>query len=77
MDPDLSRRIAKAVQIMTLLGLNIDDRFAMAHRVEQADDFSALPESDRRAILAAEKIAKSGLSIADILALKDDNQLSP
>lgn len=71
MNPNLSRRVAKVIDIMVLLGLSIDARFALARRVEAADDFSSLPESDRRAILAAEKIAKTGLSMAEILNLKE------
>lgn len=78
MNPSLSRRVAKVIEIMVMLGLGIEDRFAFAYRVEQAEDFSSLPEADRRAILAAEKIAQAGLSIADIMNLergqvKEDN----
>ena len=41
-----------------MLGLTIDQRLALAKRVEAAGDFSDLPEMDKRAILAAEKIAE-------------------
>jgi hypothetical protein len=57
MNPTLSRRVAKVIEIMMMLGLTIDQRFALANRVEAAGDFSDLPEHDKRAILAAEKIA--------------------
>jgi len=57
MNPTLSRRVAKVIEIMMMLGLTIDQRFALANRVEAAGDFSDLPEQDKRAILAAEKIA--------------------
>ena len=50
--------MAKVIEIMVMLGLTIDQRFALASRVEQAQDFGDLPEPDRRAILAAEKIAE-------------------
>jgi signal recognition particle GTPase len=43
---------------MVSLGLTLDQRFALANRVEAAGDFSDLPEQDKRAILAAEKIAE-------------------
>jgi hypothetical protein len=78
MNPSLSRRVAKVIDILVALGLSIDDRFAFAYRVEHAEDFSSLPEADRRSILAAEKIAQAGLSMADIMnlareQLKEDN----
>lgn len=57
-NPNLSRRVAKVIEIMVMLGLTIDQRFALANRVEAAGDFSDLPEQDKRAILAAEKIAE-------------------
>lgn len=57
-NPNLSRRVAKVINLMVTLGLAIDQRFALANRVEAAQDFSDLPESDKRAILAAEKIAE-------------------
>lgn len=57
MNPTLSRRVAKVIEIMVMLGLTLDQRFALANRVEAAGDFSDLPEQDKRAILAAEKIA--------------------
>jgi len=56
-NPALSRRVAKVIEIMMMLGLTLNQRFALANRVEAAGDFSDLPESDKRAILAAEKIA--------------------
>ena len=56
-NPNLSRRVAKVINLMVTLGLAIDQRFALANRVEAAQDFSDLPEQDKRAILAAEKIA--------------------
>ena len=56
-NPNLSRRVAKVINLMVTLGLTIDERFALANRVEAAGDFSDLPEQDKRAILAAEKIA--------------------
>ena len=56
-NPSLSKRIAKVIGLMVALGLTIDQRFALANRVEAAGDFSDLPEQDKRAILAAEKIA--------------------
>jgi len=56
-NPALSRRVARVIGIMVMLGLTIDQRFALANRVEAAGDFSDLPEQDKRAILAAEKIA--------------------
>jgi len=58
MNPPLSRRVAKVIEILVMLGLTIDQRFALANRVEAAGDFSDLPEMDKRAILAAEKIAE-------------------
>lgn len=78
MNPIISRRVAKVIKILVALGLSIDDRFALAHRVENVQDFSDLPEADRRTILAAEKIAQAGLSMADIMdlareQLKEDN----
>ena len=57
-NPNLSRRVAKVINLMVALGLTIDQRFALANRVEAAGDFSDLPEHDKRAILAAEKIAE-------------------
>jgi len=57
-NPALSRRVARVIGIMVMLGLTIDQRFALANRVEAAGDFSDLPEMDKRAILAAEKIAE-------------------
>ncbi len=57
-NPNLSRRVAKVINLMVALGLTIDQRFALANRVEAAGDFSDLPEQDKRAILAAEKIAQ-------------------
>ena len=54
----LSRRVAKVIGLMVSLGLTLDQRFALANRVEAAGDFSDLPEQDKRAILAAEKIAE-------------------
>ena len=57
-NPNLSRRVAKVINLMVTLGLTIDERFALANRVEAAGDFSDLPEQDKRAILAAEKIAE-------------------
>ena len=57
-NPNLSRRVAKVIGLMTDLGLTLDQRFALANRVEAAGDFSDLPEQDKRAILAAEKIAE-------------------
>jgi len=56
-NPNLSRRVAKVMGLLVSLGLTIDQRFALANRVEAAQDFSVLPEQDKRAILAAEKIA--------------------
>jgi len=56
--PLLSRRIAKVIGLLVQLGLTLDQRFALANRVEAAGDFSDLPEQDKRAILAAEKIAE-------------------
>ena len=56
-NPNLSRRVAKVMGLLVSLGLTIDQRFALANRVEAAGDFSDLPEQDKRAILAAEKIA--------------------
>lgn len=56
-NPNLSRRVAKVMGLLVSLGLTIDQRFALANRVEAAQDFSDLPEQDKRAILAAEKIA--------------------
>ena len=70
-NPNLSRRVAKVINLMVTLGLTLDQRFALANRVEAAGDFSDLSESDKRAILAAEKIARSGLSFSEILDLKD------
>jgi len=70
-NPNLSRRVARVIGIMVTLGLTIDLRFAFAKRVDLAQDFSDLSESDKRAILAAEKIARSGLSFSEILDLKD------
>ena len=58
MNPTLSRRVAKVIEIMVILGLPIDQRLALANRVEAAQDFSDLSEQDKRAILAAEKIAE-------------------
>jgi len=57
-NPTLSRRVAKVINLMVSLGLTIDQRFALANRVEAAGDFSDLSEQDKRAILAAEKIAE-------------------
>ena len=57
-NPNLSRRVAKVIGLMVSLGLTLDQRFALANRVEAAGDFSDLPEQDKRAILAAEKIAE-------------------
>ena len=57
-NPNLSRRVAKVINLMVSLGLTIDQRFALAKRVEAAGDFSDLSEQDKRAILAAEKIAE-------------------
>ena len=57
-NPTLSRRVAKVINLMVSLGLTIDQRFALANRVEAAQDFSDLSEHDKRAILAAEKIAE-------------------
>jgi len=69
MNPPLSRRVAKVIEILVMLGLTIDQRFALANRVEAAGDFSDLPEMDKRAILAAEKIAAAGLSYQEIMDL--------
>jgi len=49
--------VAKVIELMVMLGLTIGQRFALANRVEAAGDFSDLLEQDKRAILAAEKIA--------------------
>ena len=57
-NPNLSRRVAKVINLMVTLGLTLDQRFALANRVEAAGDFSDLSEQDKRAILAAEKIAE-------------------
>ena len=57
-NPTLSRRVAKVINLMVSLGLTIDQRFALANRVEAAGDFSDLHEQDKRTILAAEKIAE-------------------
>jgi len=57
-NPNLSRRVAKVMGLLVSLGLTIDQRFALANRVETAQDFSDLSEHDKRAILAAEKIAE-------------------
>lgn len=57
-NPNLSRRVAKVINLMVTIGLTIDQRFALANRVETAQDFSDLSEHDKRAILAAEKIAE-------------------
>jgi len=57
-NPNLSRRVAKVMGLLVSLGLTIDQRFALANRVEAAGDFSDLHEQDKRAILAAEKIAE-------------------
>lgn len=57
-NPNLSRRVAKVMGLLVSLGLTLDQRFALANRVEAAGDFSDLPEQDKRAILAAEKIAE-------------------
>ena len=57
-NPVLSRRVAKVINLMVTIGLTIDQRFALANRVETAQDFSDLSEHDKRAILAAEKIAE-------------------
>ena len=70
-NPNLSRRVAKVMGLLVSLGLTIDQRFALANRVEAAGDFSDLHEQDKRTILAAEKIARSGLSFSEILDLKD------
>lgn len=67
-NPQLSRRVAKAMQVMMDLGLSPDERFALADRVEHAQDFMELPENDRRAILEAEKIMASGVTITDLLS---------
>jgi len=50
--------VAKVIELMVMLGLTIGQRFALANRVEAAGDFSDLSEQDKRAILAAEKIAE-------------------
>ena len=70
-NPNLSRRVAKVMGLLVSLGLTIDQRFALANRVEAAGDFSDLHEQDKRTILAAEKIARSGLSFSEILDLRD------
>jgi len=57
-NPNLSRRVAKVMGLLVSLGLTIDQRFALANRVEAAGDFSDLHEQDKRTILAAEKIAE-------------------
>ena len=61
--------MARVIEIMVTLGLTLDQRFALAKRVDHAEDFSDLPESDKRAILAAEKIAAAGLSYQEIMDL--------
>jgi len=71
MSADLSRRLAKVISVLSLMGLGVKEKRALADRAEQAQDFSDLPEPDKRAILAAEKIARSGLSMAEILNLKE------
>ena len=57
MSGDLSRRVAKVISLMSILGLGVKERGRLARMVDEAGDFSDLPEQDKRAILAAEKIA--------------------
>jgi len=70
-NPNLSRRVARVIGIMVTLGLTLDQRFALAKRVDPAQDFSDLPEADKRAILAAEKILAAGLSYQEIMNLTE------
>ena len=56
MNPDLSRRVARIIGIIAM-GISLEERTALADRVERAGSFSDLQEADQRAILAAEKAA--------------------
>ena len=56
MNPDLSRRVARIIGIMAM-EISLEERSALADRVERAGSFSDLQEADQRAILAAEKTA--------------------
>jgi hypothetical protein len=66
---ELSRRLAKVLNLMMLLGMEMPERMALTRRAERANDFSDLPEADRRAIMAAEKIAAANLTLGEIRAL--------
>ena len=72
---ELLKRVGDVMEILAVAGLSFDDRIALAHRVEIADEFSDLPENDRRAVLAAEKIKASGLTTDEMITLFLEEQL--
>jgi len=58
MNPDLSRRVARIIGIIAM-EISLEERFALAYRIEQAGSFSELQEADQSLILAAERAAMS------------------
>jgi len=68
-DNDLLARVGAVLPILSMAGLSFDDRLSMAHRAELAEDFMALPDNDRRVILAVEKIVASGLTSDQLVTL--------
>lgn len=68
-NPDLSRRVGRVIEIMMAAGLSIEERMSLAHRIESAEDFDSLPETDRRSILAAERMADAGLTLRQVMDL--------
>jgi len=69
MNPELSRRVAKVIDIMVMLGLSMDDRMALAQRVDSTDSFEDLPLNDQKSILAAEKLVASGKTLQQIMEI--------
>lgn len=67
MNPQLSQRVAKVMSVMRALGMTGEEYMGLAIRVESAEDFEALPENDRRAILAAERMVDAGLTLRQIM----------
>lgn len=67
----LTARVEKVIDYMIVLGLYGTDRTDFELRVKKANEFSDLPETDRRAIQAAERIAKSGVTVSDLLKLPE------
>ncbi len=54
MNPALSRRVARVMAYEPILSMGLPDALRFPHAVEEANDFSDLPERYQQIILAAE-----------------------